>query len=77
MNWISTSEGISGELIFDDQTALAEFVLELAKVSDSLQHHADMSISYNRLKLNIFTHDEQSITEKDHNLCREIEKLLN
>lgn len=77
MNWDITSNGIIGELKFKDQTALAKFVLELAKVSDSLHHHADMNISYNRLRLNIFTHDEQSVTEKDHNLCREIEKLLN
>ena len=77
MNWNITAHGITGEIKFSDQTELAEFVLKLAKISDNIAHHADMVISYNTLLLTVFTHDQQSVTEKDHDLCREIEKLLN
>lgn len=76
MKWNITDNGIQGTLTFENQTALAAFVLELATISDRMQHHADMEIRYNQLKLTIITHDVQSITEKDHRLCREIEELL-
>jgi len=76
MNWNKTETGIKAKLTFENQETLAEFVLKLANISDVMQHHADMDIRYNQLYLNIFTHDEQAITEKDETLCHEIEKLF-
>lgn len=76
MNWNKSKQGIQATLTFEDQTTLAEFVLRLAKISDGMQHHADMNIRYNKLHLNIITHDANAITEKDEALCREIESLL-
>ncbi|GAB5417409.1 MAG: 4a-hydroxytetrahydrobiopterin dehydratase [Crocinitomicaceae bacterium] len=76
MEWSTTPTGIQGEIVFENQTELATFVLKLAKVSDTMQHHADLDIRYNRLKMNIFTHDENAVTEKDRLLCQQIEKLM-
>ena len=76
MNWNKSEQGIQATLIFEDQTTLTEFVLKLAKISDAIQHHADMDIRYNKLYLKIITHDAKAITEKDEALCREIENLL-
>lgn len=75
INWNKTDQGIQTTLAFNNQTELAEFVLQLAKLSDDMQHHADMEIRYNKLHLNIITHDAGGVTEKDEALCREIEKL--
>ena len=76
IHWDKSSSGIKASLTFENQTKLAEFVLQLARLSDEIQHHADMEIRYNRLGLNIITHDAKAVTEKDEALCREIEKLL-
>lgn len=76
MNWNTTPTGIASKISFQDQTALATFVLKLAKLSDELQHHADMDIRYNQLHLNIFTHDKNAVTEKDWDLVNEIDKML-
>ncbi|MCR9170964.1 MAG: 4a-hydroxytetrahydrobiopterin dehydratase [bacterium] len=77
INWNTSESGISTTLTFKNQTELAAFVLKIAKVSDDMQHHADMDIRYNKLHLNIITHDADAITEKDEALCREIEQLMN
>ncbi len=77
MEWNTTPTGIQGEIVFENQTELATFVLKLAKISDTMKHHADMDIRYNRLQMNIFTHDENAVTEKDRLLCQRIEKLIN
>lgn len=76
MNWKETENGIQTTLKFQDQSALAEFVLQIARLSDKIQHHADMDIRYNQLHINIITHDANAITEKDYALCREIESLF-
>ncbi|PWL32883.1 MAG: hypothetical protein DCO96_00600 [Fluviicola sp. XM-24bin1] len=75
INWNKTEQGIQTNLVFENQTELAEFVLKLAQISDAMQHHADMDIRYNKLYLNIFTYDKNAITEMDAALCKEIEKL--
>jgi 4a-hydroxytetrahydrobiopterin dehydratase len=76
MEWNKTEDGIKATLTFENQTELAEFVLKLAKLSDDTQHHADMDIRYNKLHLNIFSHDANAVTEKDEALCEEVERLL-
>jgi 4a-hydroxytetrahydrobiopterin dehydratase len=74
--WETSDYGIETTLEFKNQTTLAEFVLRLARHSDAVQHHADMDIRYNILKLRVYTHDAGAVTEKDHELCRKIEELL-
>lgn len=76
MNWEETTTGLRRLLRFESQTELAEFVLKLARLSDGLNHHADMKIRYNQLELSIFTHDKQLVTELDWNLAQEIDKML-
>lgn len=76
MKWHENKLGLNAKIQFRNQTALAEFVLELAKVSDTLNHHADLEISYNRLKVRIITHDTNSVTLKDWDLARRIDEML-
>lgn len=75
MQWHESDKGLQRSLEFSNQTELAEFVLQLAKVSDAMGHHADMQISYNCLNLTVITHDQRRITEKDWQLCSEIDAL--
>lgn len=76
MQWQNKNGRLHAEIIFKDQTELAEFVLAAAKYSDNVNHHADMEIHYNRLKLSLFTHDEDAITEKDLVLSEKLNEIL-
>lgn len=75
MNWIKVNEELKKQFSFKNQEALAEVVLKIAQHSDQVNHHADMVIVYNRLNLSITTHDEGKLTEKDHDLSKEIDKI--
>ena len=66
MEWTEEDGKLMCELTFGSQTQLSRFVLMLAMMSDQMNHHADMVISYNRLFLSLCTHDENAITTKDH-----------
>ncbi len=75
MNWRLHDGKLRSELTFKDQTELARFVLEVAQMSDQRNHHADMHVYYNHLILEIFTHDENEVTPRDHELAREIGEI--
>lgn len=75
MNWQNKNGSLTIEFSFKNQTALAEYVLKVAKYSDKVGHHADMKIHYNKLKLSVYTHDENCITAKDYDLIRELDNL--
>ncbi len=75
MNWLVKAKEITGSIEFKNQTELAKFVLKLAKHSDRIKHHADLSIRYNVLKISITTHDTGGLTEKDFNLQSDIERI--
>jgi len=76
MKWLENKQGLNAKVQFLNQTKLAEFVLELAKISDEVNHHADLEISYNKVTIRIITHDANLVTLKDWDLARRIEEVL-
>lgn len=66
------------EFVFDDQTSAAQFVLQVAKMSDETNHHAEILLhSWNRVRLSICTHDEgNSITEKDYLWSSKVDEII-
>jgi len=70
-----------GKLVWDiqlkDQTAVAELVLRIAQLADKANHHPDMLLhKWNRLRIELFSHDVNAVTERDHALATQIEALL-
>ena len=52
-----------------------EFVKILADISEELNHHPDIFISYNKVNLNIYTHDNDSLTNLDFKLAQKIDEI--
>jgi len=52
-----------------------EFVNAVAKIADEADHHPDIFISYNKVKILLITHDLGEISEKDYALAKEIKSL--
>ncbi len=72
---------IDGKLVWDiqlkNQTAVAELVLQIARLADAANHHPDMLLhQWNRLQIELFSHDVKAITERDYALAAQIEALL-
>ncbi len=69
----------SGELVrtftFKDFLSSVDFVNQIAKQAESMGHHPDIDIRYNRVRIALTTHDAGGITEKDFQLAKEIENL--
>lgn len=63
------------DFIFESFKEALNFVNIIAEISESLNHHPNISISYNKVSLEIFTHDINSITDLDFNLAKKIDEL--
>lgn len=68
---------LTWEIQLKNQTEVAELVLQIARLADAANHHPDMLLhKWNRLRIELFSHDVNAITERDHALAAQIETLL-
>lgn len=51
------------------------FVNQIAILAEKADHHPDILIQYSKVKINLSTHSEGGITEKDIGLATEIERF--
>jgi len=63
---------------FEFKTFMAgiRFVNDVARIAEEEEHHPDIHVRYNEVRLSIQTHVEQGVTELDLDLARAIEKFL-
>lgn len=75
-NWELTEKGLFRSLKFESFTGLTQFLAQLGPVADALDHHPDCVIRKAVvLDVHLMTHDQKKVTEKDHVLAAEIDKL--
>jgi len=61
--------------VFDDFMQGIRFLNKVAGLAERMNHHPDVSIRYNKVRLSLTTHDEGGLTIKDFNLARKINPL--
>jgi 4a-hydroxytetrahydrobiopterin dehydratase len=52
------------------------FVNRIARKAQKLNHHPDIDIRFNKVKLKLTTHDEGGITENDFSLARQCDEVF-
>lgn len=53
-----------------------EFVNEIARIAERLDHHPIITINWKTVKLSLKSFDVDAITKRDTSLAEEIEKLI-
>ena len=71
--WERDGDEIEKKFAFDDFAASMAFVNRVAELAEAADHHPDISIKYNRVKLTLSTHSEGGVTEKDFALAAQID----
>ena len=78
MNWTETESKLMKTIKCQDFNHALALLNKIAVVAESVNHHPDMKIySYRFLSIEIYTHDTNSITQKDYELSKQIDKILN
>lgn len=74
--WTFTGGKLHRELRFEDFEAAFGFMARMALVSESLSHHPDWTNVYNRVVVDLHTHDAGGVTELDLEWARRANRAL-
>ena len=76
-SWTTENKTIKKEFIFDNFIDAFGFMNKVALLSEKMDHHPDWQNTYNKVKINLTTHDKGGITTNDVKLAESIDKLIN
>lgn len=74
--WRLDGKWISKEYKFRNFLEAIEFVNKIAQVAEEEGHHPDIHISYSRVRLDIWTHSINGLSENDFILADKIDALV-
>ena len=74
-HWKLEGAEIVRHLEFPTFPAAIRFVNQVAEKAEAANHHPDIDIRYNRVRLALLSHDAGGLTESDFNLAAAIDKL--
>jgi len=72
--WSRAGDAIVRTIRFPDFMAGIGFVDRVAKLAEAADHHPDIDIRYRTIRLELTTHDENGLTERDFALARRIDQ---
>lgn len=67
--WSVNDDRLTAEFAFDTFPDAIAFVNRVAEHADSMNHHPDIDIRYNRVQLVLTTHDAGGLTDLDYELA--------
>lgn len=73
--WELEKKHIERTFEFDDFSESIDFVNSVAEVAEEEEHHPDIDIRYNKVRLLLSTHSKGGLTELDFNLAERIDTL--
>jgi 4a-hydroxytetrahydrobiopterin dehydratase len=74
--WPEIDGALEREFRFADFSEAMAFVNRVAAAAEAANHHPDIEIRWNRVKLRWWTHVADAITDRDHEMARRTDELL-
>jgi 4a-hydroxytetrahydrobiopterin dehydratase len=74
--WTLVGEEIVREFSFADFVAAMAFVNRVAEQAEKAQHHPDIDIRYNKVRLALVTHDKGGLTDQDMKMASVADSLV-
>ncbi len=74
--WTQQESAIVKQYEFGGFGEAVEFVNRIAEAAEAVDHHPDIDIRYNKVRLALSTHSAGGLTAKDIMLAQEIEAVL-
>ena len=73
--WETDKQSIERTFEFDDFNQAIDFVNAVAEIADEEDHHPDIDIRWNRVRLVLSTHSEGGLTDLDFRLAEKLDTL--
>ena len=74
--WAIEDAKLTRSFVFQDFIAAFGFMARVALIAERMNHHPEWFNVYNRVKIQLTTHDAGGVTEKDMTLAKAIEANL-
>ena len=74
--WTLDGESISRTFVFSDFNEAMGFVNRVALASEVADHHPDIDVRWNKVRLTLSTHEEGALTEKDTDLAERFDTFV-
>lgn len=74
--WIPSENKLRRDFNFKDFKEAISFVNKVSEIAEKENHHPDIHIFYNVVKLEIFTHSINGLSEKDFILAGKVNKII-
>lgn len=74
-DWSLESGLLVKEFNFPNFEAALEFVNKVGEIAKKHNHHPDIILRYNQVRLNLVTYEENSLTKRDFEVAKEIDGL--
>jgi 4a-hydroxytetrahydrobiopterin dehydratase len=75
-DWDREGDEIQKVFEFDDFSSAIKFVNAVARLADRYDHHPDIDIRYNKVRLALTNHAEGGLTAYDFDVAGEIEQSI-
>ena len=75
-DWRLSDGKLNLQLVFADFIAAFDFMSKVAVLAEAAGHHPEWSNVYNRVEIDLTTHDAGGITMKDFDLAEQINRVL-
>ena len=73
--WVRRGNQLTRSFEFADFPAAIAFVNRIAAAAESMNHHPDIDIRWNKVTLVLSTHSAGGLTANDFNLAQAIDEL--
>lgn len=71
--WKRKGDALTKEYNFESFRNVIVFVNRVASLADDANHHPDIDIRYNKVRLTLTTHEAEGITDKDLDLAERVD----
>jgi 4a-hydroxytetrahydrobiopterin dehydratase len=75
-DWRKIDSKLEKNYKFKDFVEAFSFITKIALIAEKMNHHPDIKIVYNRVDIELTTHDINGISGNDITLARKIDELL-
>lgn len=73
--WGSSKEKLEKTFKFKEFNDSIDFVNKVAKIAEQQNHHPNITINYNKVKISITDHEKGGVSEKCHKFIKEVNNI--
>ena len=73
--WTLSGNAIERTFEFSNFVEAMEFANRIAEAAEAVNHHPDITINYNKVKLALSSHDSGGVTQRDVRMASKINEI--